>query len=32
MGLESQAMLFAVGEGETFGLLETTAPPGATAH
>lgn len=32
MGLESQAMLFAVGTGETFGLLETTAPPGASAH
>jgi len=32
MGLESQAMIFAAGEGETFGLFETQAPPGATAH
>lgn len=32
MGLESQAMIFAAGEGETFGLFETKAPPGATAH
>ena len=32
MGLESQAMILAAGEGETFGLFETQAPPGAQAH
>lgn len=32
MGLESQAMILAAGDGETFGLFETSAPPGATAH
>lgn len=33
-GLESNGMLFAVGEGETFGFLipHRTVPPGTSAH